>query len=154
MSNLLPKRTVFLLLITGVLALSGCVSMGPSFKKTEVVPDDMGLVYIYWHSDINNGVNQFYVMEDDTVVTQLAIGGYYPYFMKPGKHKLWTKSKSLSPAASGSVTLDVTGGKTYYVRGIYTGFTIFTVQETLLLVIPDEAITEISKCKLIPAQKN
>ena len=80
-------------------------------------------------------------------VTTLYNGGYYLYFPKPGEVEFWAKTESKS-----SVTLDIKPSQTYYIKGT-VGVGLLVGRPHLMVVAPDVAEQEITKCKLIPEKK-
>jgi hypothetical protein len=72
-------------LLMGLLLVSGCATLGPVYQKVGAIPDGMSLVYIYRPSSFVGGAVAYDVKVGETVVTTLHNGGYYPYFVKPGR---------------------------------------------------------------------
>lgn len=132
---------LFLLLL---LLTTGCASLGPVYSSVDKIPDDTGLIYFYRPSSFVGGGASYDIKNNDTVITTLYNGGYYPYFSGPGEKEFWAQTESKS-----SVTLDVKPGETYYIKGeIGVGFLIG--RPHLMVVAPEIAAKEISECKLIP----
>lgn len=127
-----------------VLLIAGCATLGPTYQKTDKIPEGMGLVYIYRPSGFVGGGVSYDVKVGDTVITTLYNGGYYPYFAKPGELELWAKTEAKS-----AVTLDVKAGKIYYVKGT-VGVGFIVGRPHLMVVSESVGETEIAECKLIP----
>lgn len=130
---------------TCVLLLSSCATLGPVYQKTDKLPDNTGLVYLYRPSSfIGGGVAYDIKTGDNNVITTLHNGGYFPYFSNPGEVEFWAKTESRS-----SVTLDVKQGQVYYVKGT-VGVGFFVGRPHLIVVPNDVGEKEIVDCKLIP----
>ena len=130
-----------------LLLITGCASLGPVYSKADKIPDNSGLVYFYRPSSFYGFAASYDIKNDDTVITTLYNGGYYPYFSTPGEKEFWAKTESKS-----SITLDVKIGQTYYVKGeVGVGFLVG--RPHLMVVTPEIAEKEIVDCKLIPDNK-
>jgi len=146
----MKKSTLILIILTvfllGMFLLS-CAPLGPAFQKTDAIPENMGLVYIYRPSKgFGSGV-AYEVKANGVLITKLHNGGYYPYFTLPGETEFSAKTETKS-----AVTIDVKAGETYYVKGsIRLG--LIVGRPRLLVVSPEVAESEIIKCKLIQERK-
>lgn len=142
-------RKVYLILMFLIVALmlSSCASLGPKFQKVETLQKNKGLVYIYRPKKFVGGGVSYTVAADQTPVTKLYNGGYYPYFSNPGEIEFWAKTEAKS-----SVTLDVKPGKTYYIRGTVTVGALVG-RPHLMIVEPSIGEVEIKECNLIPEKK-
>jgi hypothetical protein len=146
MKRICIKGVNYLFLLQ-LLLITGCASLGPVYSKADNIPDNSGLVYFYRPSSIIGSASSYDIKNDDTVITTLYNGGYYPYFSPPGEKEFWAEIESKS-----SITLDVKAGQTYYVKGeIGVGF-VFP-RPHLMVVTPEIAEKEIADCKLIPDNK-
>jgi len=138
-----------IIILLGVaLLLSSCASLGPTYQKTDKIPEGTGLVYLYRPSSFIGGCVSYDIKVGETVITTLYNGGYYPYFAKPGEVELWAKTESKS-----SVTLDVKAGQIYYLKGT-VGVGFFVGRPHLMVVSTDIGEREIAECKLIPEKKD
>ena len=138
-----------IIILLGVaLLLSSCASLGPTYQKTDKIPEGTGLVYLYRPSSFIGGGVSYDIKVGETVITTLYNGGYYPYFAKPGEVELWAKTESKS-----SVTLDVKAGQIYYLKGT-VGVGFFVGRPHLMVVSTDVGESEIAECKLIPEKKD
>jgi hypothetical protein len=124
--------------------LTGCASLGPKFTPVEEVKEDKGLIYIYRPNNFCGAGVSYDVKVGENPITTLYNGGYFPYFSNPGEVEFWAKTESKS-----AVTLDVNNGETYYIKGT-VGVGFFVGRPHLIVVDPNIAEEEISKCKLIP----
>jgi len=100
--------------LIGWLLVSGCASP-PTKKieeKIEVIPDGMGLIYIYRPSRMGGAFYYYDVHVEKGKGFPLKNGKCFRYFAKPGEVEVWAEQETKS-----SVTLDVKSGETYYVRG-------------------------------------
>lgn len=141
------KGVNYLFLLT-LLLITGCASLGPVYSKADKIPDNSGLVYFYRPSSFYRYADSYDIKNDNTVITTLYNGGYYPYFSTPGEKEFWTKKDFLKI----SITLDVKAGQTYYVKG-EIGPGLLLARPHLMVVTPEIAEKEIADCKLIPDKK-
>lgn len=144
MRHLIIRISAFLV---GVVLISGCATLGPTFQKIDKTPEGMGLVYIYRPSSFIGAAVSYDVKVGETVITTLYNGGYYPYFAKPGELELWASTEAKS-----AVTLDVKAGEIYYVKGT-VGVGFFVGRPHLIVVPKSVGETEIAECNLIPETK-
>lgn len=124
--------------------LTGCASLGPKFSAVEEIKEDKGLIYIYRPNSFCGAGVSYDVKVGEEPITTLYNGGYFPYFSNTGEVEFWAKTESKS-----AVTLDVNKGETYYIKGT-VGVGFFVGRPHLIVVEPNIAEEEISKCKLIP----
>lgn len=142
-------RLIGITILLGVSLLCfSCASLGPVYQKIDSIPEGVGLVYIYRPFNLIGSGVVYDVKVGETAVTTLSIGGYYPYFAKPGEVELWAKTESKS-----SVTLDVKAGQTYFVKGT-VGVGILVGRPHLMVVPTEIGEKEIVECNLIPEKKN
>ncbi|MEW6571700.1 MAG: DUF2846 domain-containing protein [Nitrospirota bacterium] len=142
-------------ILLSMLLLSFCIPMlqscgptlGPAFQKTDKIPEEMGMVYIYRPSKGFGAAITPDVYANGFVITTLYNGGYYPYLTKPGEIEFSAKTESTS-----AVTLDIKPGQIYYLKG-YIGIGFFVGRPHLTVVSPEVGEKEIAECKLIPEKK-
>ncbi len=131
-----------LMIIAGVLVLSGCAAHGPSFKQVENIPADKAVVYIY-HSGGSN--HSFFLQANGKDVTALKKGTYYPYITEPGRIEFTARTMGTS-----STVLDAKAGETYYLKGsVPPGF---SPTPALAVVSSEVGTREIADCKLMPSR--
>ena len=138
----LASKTAVLLAVL----LAGCattVNLTHKFEEPGVLPDGMALVYIYRPSEVFGAAIGYNVNVDNRLLVPLDIGGYYPYYVKPGRYAFSATTLSTSVAE-----LSVEAGSTYYIQGtIASG--LFWGRPLLRVVPPDIGSIEVSKCRLI-----
>jgi len=147
MTKFITKLLTISLLLAGMLVLSSCAGLGPVYQKVEMVPDNVGLVYIYRPSSFVGGGVSYDVKVGEIPITTLYNGGYYPYFSKTGEVEFWAKTESKS-----SVTLDIKAGQTYYIKGT-VGVGFIVGRPHLMVISSEVGEKEIIECKLIPEEK-
>jgi hypothetical protein len=130
-----------------VVILTGCMTLGPEFKKIETFPDNKAIVYIYRPDSFIGGGVAYDVKVGETPIITLYNGGYYPYFSEPGEIEFWAKTEAKS-----SVTIDIKPNTSYYIKGT-VGVGFLVGRPHLIVVAPEVAKNEIEKCKLIPEKK-
>ena len=136
-------RIAVLMMIVVTALISGCASLGPKFESVSVIPDSQAVIYIYRPSRFVGGAVKPSVYDGDKVITELVSGGYYPYFVNPGKVELWSKTESKS-----SVELVAEKGRTYFVRGTI-GMGVFVGRPHLEVVPEKVGMEEIKECKRV-----
>lgn len=105
-----------------VTVLIGCASV--SKQAANVYPEPKpakGLIYFYREKKFMGMAVSYNVKENEKVIGAIANGTYFFVFADPGKH-----SYTASTEASSSRTVDVEGGKTYYIEagvemGVFAG---------------------------------
>ena len=147
MTKIITKLLIISLLLASMLVLSSCASLGPAYQKVEMIPADVGLVYIYRPSSFVGGGVSYDIKIGETPIVTLYNCGYYPYFSKPGEIEFWAQTESKS-----SVTLDVKAGQTYYIKGT-VGIGIIVGRPHLMVMTQEAAEKEILACKLIPVEE-
>src|SRR5262245_44474021 len=90
--------------------VAGCAS-GPAFEKIDSVPPDKGLIYIYRPPVMHGAMLTTQISVNDAKIIPLENGGYYPYFVSPGKVTI-----TVILTGSQSISLDVKAGGTRYVK--------------------------------------
>jgi hypothetical protein len=123
--------------------VNGCGSTrGQIYQKADTIPENMGMVYIYYRPSRFPGRDVTYdVKVGETTIVTLYNGGYFPYLSKPGE----VEFSIYSYRFENSVTLEIKAGETYYIQG-----TERNKRFHLMLVSQEVAESEISQCKLIP----
>jgi len=140
------KLFKLLMVVGGLLILSGCASLGPEFTPVPAVPDGKALVYVYRPPHFAGSAVSFKIHHNDKIVTTLYNGGYYPYITNSGELELWAETESRA-----SITLDLKPGDTKYVKGgVGVGFMVG--RPKLTVVNNETGAKEIAACKLIPEQ--
>jgi len=128
-------------LTVAVVVLAGCAS-GSAFVPITQVPADKALLLIYREPGMRGAALTPDVDIGGQFKFPLTIGGYYPYFAKPGKLTV-----SVTVNGTRSVTFDAKPGETYYVKGgtVPMGFGVPAIE----LVSPEQGAAEIKECKLL-----
>jgi hypothetical protein len=137
----MPTRTLLTLAVIGLL-LGGCAS-GPRFTPDTAGRPDRGTVYVYRPGAFGAAVRPN-VTANGVVLGELQAQGYFVYHAAPGELELTAKTEATS-----SVTVDVKGGQTYYVKGSI-GMGFFVGHPHLVIVSNDVGEKEIVECKLVP----
>jgi len=132
---------VFICLAAAALLLAGCAS-GPAYVPITQVPADKALLMIYRPPGIGGAALTPDVDIAGEFKFPLTIGGYYPYFVKPGNLTL-----AITGNGTRTVALDAKGGQTYYVKGgpVPMGFGVPAIE----IVPPEQGAAEIKECKLL-----
>lgn len=119
--------------------LTGCASV--TKQATNIHPEakpDQGLVYFYRERKFMGAAVSFNVKENNQVIGAIANGTYFFVFANPGKH-----TYTASTEASSARTLDIEGGKTYYVEcGVEMG--LFAGRPALKITSESEAKSVLS----------
>jgi len=124
--------------------MSGCATLGGNYETVSIIPEDKAVVYIYRPSRFVGSAIKPKVYAGDKLITQLVSGGYYPYFVSPGRVELWAKTEAKS-----SVEFLAEPGKTYFVKGTI-GMGILVGRPKLEMMSADIAREEITDCKRVP----
>ena len=131
-------------LISTLLMITGCASLGKSFEVVEAVPPDKALIYFYRPGAFVGGGAYYDIIVNDKLVCTMYNGGYYPYFVDPGK---------INITASTEVTRELTfvakTNQIYYVKGGIT-MGILVGRPSLEMVSSDVAREEIILTDRIP----
>ena len=129
---------------------AGCattVNLTHKFIEPEEFPDGMALVYIYRPSEVFGAAIGYNVHVDGRLLVPLDIGGYYPYYVKPGRYAFSATTLSTSVAE-----LSVEAGLTYYIQGtIASG--LFWGRPLLRVASAKIGSIEVSKCRLISPKR-
>lgn len=144
MSKLPAGIKACLCLAIAAVVLSGCAS-GSAYVPITQVPADKALLLIYREPGMRGAALTPDVDISGEFKFPLTIGGYYPYFAKPGKHTV-----SVTVNGTRTVTFDAKPGETYYVKGgtVPMGFGVPAIE----LVSPEQGAAEIKACKLLTVQ--
>ena len=137
---------IFCLLGTALIFLSGCAS-GPAFRKIEVIPEGKSAAYFYRPAKFYGSARSPEIYDNgELILGGLTNGGYWVYFVEPGKHVFSAKADILEESA---ITIESKGpGEDYYIRmDIQAG--AFISDAKLYRVYPEQGREEIVECKLI-----
>lgn len=132
-----------MILMSFVVLLSACGSLGHKFDGLQKPASDEALIYYYRPSKFIGGGVYYDVEENKEVVTTLYNGGYYLHRTTPGE-------KHVEASTEGKSELFFTAekGKTYFVRGkVNVG--VLMGRPSLRLVPEEKALKEIQECKII-----
>jgi hypothetical protein len=125
--------------------LSGCSASGPAFKPVNPIPADKGVVYIYREPAIVGGAVYGTVTANNSPITKIKNGGYFPYIANPGPVHF-----EVSTEATNEANVTVEAGREKYLKttlgmGLLVGHLKFSE------VSPDIGKREISECNLLEA---
>lgn len=132
-----------IILVSFVVLLSACGSLGNKFDGLQKPAPDEVLIYYYRPSKFIGGGVYYDVEENKNVVTTLYNGGYYSHRTTPGE-------KHVEASTEGKSELFFTAekGKTYFVRGkVDVG--ILMGRPSLKLVPEEKALKELEECRII-----
>ena len=135
-------------LLFSAILLSSCGANGPAFKPVSPIPDGKGVVYIYRSSSIVGGAVYGTCKVDNSPITKITNGGYYPYIATPGTHNFTVTTEATNEA---NVTVDKGGEKylkTTVGMGVIVGHLKFTEVSPML------GKSEIAECKLLAPLSN
>lgn len=142
----LVSALILIFLLGGLLLIPNCAT-GPKFTKIEIIPENMGLVYIYRPGKVMGAAVSYQIKANGVPITRVNPGGYYAYLAKPGEIEFLAKTES-----SSSITIDVKPGETYYIKGT-VGVGFFVGRPHLVLVPTEVGEKEIEKCKLLEGKE-
>lgn len=120
-------------ILISLLILSGCSTTlkGPSFQSVESPPSDKGYVYIYWAEESKEAPGlTFDILVNGEAITTMKRGGYYLYKAEPGQIDIEASPNfsllnmallDMAMTSNKHFTLDVTAGKTYFMRCYLSG---------------------------------
>lgn len=137
---------VTMLMIICFSFLAGCAS-GPTFQKVSLVPDGKSIVYFYRQERFYGSASSPEIYDNGNLILNgLTNGGYWVYYITPGKHVFSTKATFLDTTY---VSLESKGlGEEYYIRmDVLAG--AFVSDAKLYRVYPEQGKQEITSCKLI-----
>ena len=147
MINYITKLFIFSISVYLLTFQSGCQNLGPKYQRVEKIPEGKAVVYVYKRGPrAPRGIGVVYtVWANDRPVVNLHQGGYFPFFLYPGKTRIWQKT------SKGDVTLDIEAAKSYYVKAFVT--MRWMNPDDFVVMDPAIAEKEIAKCRLIPIGK-
>lgn len=122
--------------------MSSCGASGPGFKPV-TPPAGKGVVYIYRQSSMVGAGVFGTVKANNTPITRIKNGGYYPYIASPGNNHF-----TVSTEATNEADVAVEKGSEKYLKttigmGLLVGHLKFSE------VSPEIGRNEISGCKLL-----
>jgi hypothetical protein len=135
-----------MLFIVSISFLTGCAS-GPAFQEVSIVPEGKSIVYFYRPAKYYSGASSPEIYDNGNLILDgLTNGGYWVYYITPGKHVFSTKATFVD---STSISLESKGpGEEYYVRLELT-WDFFVPDAKLFRIYPDQGRQEIMSCKLV-----
>ena len=128
---------LFLLVI-----LTGCAS-GPVFKPLASLPEGKGVVYVYRESSVIGSGVFGTLTANNTAITKIKNGGYFPYVTDPGKVHF-----EVSTEATNEADVVVEAGKEKYLKTT-VGMGFFIGHLSLTEVSSEIGKKEITECKLL-----
>ena len=137
---------VIWLLMAALIFVSSCAT-GPAFRKVELVPEGKSVAYFYRPARFFGGARSPAIFDNGKeILSGLTNGGYWVYFVDPGRHSFSTVADFLN---SSNVTIDCKSPKEeYYIRmDMLQGLVAATAK--LYRVYPEQAREEIVGCKLV-----
>lgn len=140
-----PRGSLSILPITLVF-ISSCAS-GPGFSKIQSMPEGKSVAYFYRPARFYGSAASPSIFDNgEEILNGLQNGGYWAYFVEPGKH---TFSTSAAILQGSFVTIDSKEtGEEYYIRmDVMAG--AFVSDAKLFRVYPEQGQQEILACKMI-----
>ena len=122
---------------------AGCAATGPAFTPVNPIPAGKGVVYVYREPKVVGCAVKGTVSANDTLITMIKNGGYYPYIAHPGP-------VHFAVTCGETNTADVTvrpGEEEYLKTTVGAGF--FGGQLNLTEVSSAIGSEEIRRCKLL-----
>lgn len=120
------KIAFFLVVIMSVIVLSaaGCGVSGEKFSPLPVIPTGKAIVYIYRPHSMRGAPAEWTFFANDTPLTVIKNGGYYPYVAEPGHITFSIEQRptafyiadALLSGKQELYSLDVQAGETYYLH--------------------------------------
>jgi hypothetical protein len=117
------------------------------YRKVELIPEGKCVAYFYRPSRFFASLRSPAIHDNgNKILNGMTNGGYWVYFVAPGKHSFSTQADYLEGSA---VNIESKGpGEEYYIRmDMLQGFSMATAK--LYRVYPDQGQQEIVGCKLI-----
>ena len=145
-ARMINSLMIFCLLLSGIIFFSGCAS-GPAFHKVDLIPEGKSVAYFYRQERFYGSASSPKVYDNGTLILNgLSNGGYWIYYLDPGKHVFSTKATFLNTTY---VSLESKGpGEEYFIRmDVLAG--AFVSDAKLYRVYPEQGRQEIVGCKLI-----
>jgi len=133
------------LLLWATIHLSGCSVSGPAFKPVDPIPEGKGVVYIYRQPGFAGGGVYGTVTANNTPITKIKNGGYFPYVANPGPVHF-----EVSTEATNEADVTVEAGKEKYLKTT-VGIGFFVGHLKFSEVSPQIGKAEIGECKLLDA---
>ena len=134
-------------MLLSAILLSSCGASGPAFQPVTPIPTGKGVVYIYRSSSIVGGVSGT-CKADDSPITKIKNGGYFPYIASPGSHHFTVTTEATNEA---DVTVDK-GGEKYLKTTVGIGVIVGHLKFTE--VPPELGKSEIAACNLLDPINN
>jgi hypothetical protein len=136
-------RTALFLIAAPLLAQTTACSytvLGPPFRAV-VAPQDTGIIYIYRPNIMKGSAHAMSVFVDGLPVGFFFPGGYVPFHVRPGSHKV-----SIAVGNKTHVqTVDVEANSDSYVK-----YEVEFADSKLTPVPRDVGRTEVKQCNLLP----
>lgn len=137
------------------LSLCGCaMAFGPAFSQLEQ-PDDKAIIYVYRQAQFYGSGNMLIprIWLNDEKIGSMRMGGYYPFILEPGEHKI--EVKSITGGSLGINTVELKGGEVRYfeykevMTGMnnYGGTAVAEGKSMFLEVPPNYALKRLKKTK-------
>ena len=145
-TRMLSSLIAFSLLSTTLVFISSCAS-GPSFSKIQSIPEGKSVAYFYRPARFyGSGSSPSIFDNGKEILNGLPNGGYWAYFVEPGKHTFSTGAAILQGSY---VTVDSKEtSEEYYIRmDVMAG--AFVSDAKLFRVYPEQGQQEIAECKMI-----
>lgn len=109
------KRIVMLVLLGFM--LSGCVAIGPSFKREDSASLDKSVLYVYRPMGLSGIGESYKIWVDGQSIGAIEAGGYYRYEVHPGFHNIgWGAAISSIKHISGKKEFEALSGESTYYR--------------------------------------
>jgi len=157
------NKISILLLPIILLAVPGCVTLGPQFSSLKESNPSKALVYIYRGDELWGSRNVTpTILANDSPVAKLAYNGFIPIYLTPGKYTIKTKWGGGTSISDAHISETFEGGKTYFYQftlhekgsdmGFFGGnvYTYHNIVSSFVRHEKDEAVQGLSKCQLIP----
>jgi len=155
MKRIYMKLSIVFIVFLSVF-LTGCAS-GPKFSPVTSVAPEKALVYMYRTSSFVGSDNTYRIWINDTHVTDMGNGGYYPYIADPGELAFKIKIRPtilnfgamhlLAEKEQVVLKIQVEAGKTYYVKHKWSSQMKLANVALMVLVDEETGSREIVKCK-------
>ncbi|MGR6034261.1 MAG: DUF2846 domain-containing protein [Candidatus Nitrosoglobus sp.] len=134
---------VFASYVTGCATVPMAPAKEDTLRKEFVTPSkDTASLYIYRDSKLGGALKKT-ISIDGQIIGETAPMTYFYRAIKPGVHRLSTESEF----GDNTLTLEVIGGKNYFVRQ-YIKMGVFVGGANLELVSEEEGKESVKKCKL------
>lgn len=124
-------------------SIAGCSASGAAFKPVNPIPPGKGVVYIYRESGFVGGGVYGTVTANNTPITKIRNGGYFPYLANPGPVHF-----EVSTEATNEADVTVEAGQEKYLQTT-VGMGLFVGHLKFSEVSPEVGRNEIRECKLL-----